>query len=67
MKNVKFRGKKTNSVENSVAQLVKTQIPQLGSKFHGPRKTGGPAHDKYNWAFVTHHIKSRRLSAMLIY
>ena|SRR6218665_2325023 len=34
MKNVKFRG--SNSVE-------KTQIPRLGSKFRGPRKTVGPS------------------------
>jgi len=40
MKNVKFRGKKTNSAVNSAA---KTQIPQLGSKFRGPQKTVGPS------------------------
>ena len=36
-----FRGKKANSAANSAARLVKTQIPRLGSKFRGPRKTVG--------------------------
>jgi len=53
MKNVKVRGKdenprkKTNStakrrILRQIARLVKTQIPRLGSKFRGPRKTVGP-------------------------
>src|SRR6218665_3056096 len=45
MKNVKFRGKKTNSAENSAAQ-----IPRQKPKFRGPRKTVGPTdkpHPKY--------------------
>src|SRR6218665_37130 len=37
-----FRGKKANSAVNSAARLVKIQIPRLGSKFRGPRKTVGP-------------------------
>ena len=47
MKNVKFRGiprKKANSAvkfRNSKSE-AKTQIPRLGSKFRGPRKTVGP-------------------------
>ena len=34
-----------NSTENSAARLVKTQIPRLGSKFRGPRKTVGPSYE----------------------
>src|SRR6218665_1002023 len=37
MKNVKFRGKKTNSA----AQIPRLKPKLLGSKFHGPRKTVG--------------------------
>src|SRR6218665_2066516 len=48
MKNVKFRGEKTNSVAQfrGPNSAVKTQIPRRGAKFGGARKTVGPT-DKY--------------------
>src|SRR6218665_1108341 len=44
MKNIKFRGIKTNSAVKfrGSNSAEKTQIPRLGSKFCGPRKTVGP-------------------------
>src|SRR6218665_1753535 len=54
LKNVKVRGKKqeirrekkrrkaAEKKANSAVRLVKTQIPRLGSKLRGPRKTVGP-------------------------
>ena len=48
MKNVKFRGiprQKTNSAVKFpwLNSAAKTQIPRLGTKFRGPRKTVGPS------------------------
>ena len=50
MKNVKFRGKKTNSAKNSAVQnpAEKTEIPLEKPKFRGRRKTVGPNHNKEN-------------------
>ena len=45
MKNFKFREKK-NEFRGSIPQInftEKTQIPWLGVKFRGPRKTVGPS------------------------
>jgi len=41
MKNFKYHGQKTNSAGRTA---VKAQIPLLGSKFRGPRKTVGNGH-----------------------
>src|SRR6218665_485376 len=48
MKNVKFRGKKMNSMVKFRGSIrrKKTQIPRLGAKFRGPRKTVGPIHER---------------------
>ena len=46
MKNVKFRGKIP-----SLDFAIKTQIPRLGLKFHGPQKTVGPCDDFINKHF----------------
>jgi len=45
MKNVKFRviPRKKDEFRGSNS-VEKTQIPRLGSKFRGPRKTVGPNH-----------------------
>src|SRR6218665_880021 len=51
MKNVKFRGKKTNSA-------AKSQIPQLSVKFRGPWKTVGP---------IYHHQSITKVSSVIIH
>ena len=50
MKNVKFRGIpwQKDEFRGKIPRLNfrgKTQIPRLGSKFRGPRKTVGPIDD----------------------
>src|SRR6218665_2395817 len=50
MKNVKYRGNSADKRRNPrliprLKYLGKTQIPRIGSKFRGPRKTVGPTDD----------------------
>ena len=53
-----FRGKFRGS-----GRLVKTQIPRLGSKFHGPRKTVGPTDYKYSMNGWSQVITKSNLTA----
>jgi len=58
MKNVKFRGIPRQKDEfrgkfRGSNSAEKTQLPRLGSKFRGPRKTVGPIHKSLIFCLVT--------------